>query len=46
MNLRITAKCHAHLQTLIETPAKFQKDMAKTIGGVAFTRLDIICDGQ
>ena len=41
MNLRITAKCHAHLQTLTKTPGKFQKDLANTIGGVAFTRF---CD--
>ena len=38
MNLRITAKRHAHLQTLIKTSA-----MAKTVGGVAFTGLR---DGQ
>ena len=34
-NLRITAKCHVHLQTLTKTPAKFQKDPGKIIGGVA-----------
>ena len=34
-NLRITAKPHAHLQTLKKTPAKFQKDPAKIVG-VAF----------
>ena len=27
--VRITAKRHAHLQTLTKTPAKFQKDPAK-----------------
>ena len=37
-NLRITAKCHAHLQTLKkQTPAKIQKYPAKTVGGVACT---------
>ena len=43
INVRITVKCHAHIQTLTKTPAKFQKDPAKTVGGVAFTRF---CDGQ
>ena len=38
-NLRITAKHHAHLQTLTKTPAKLKKDRAKTIGGVAFARV-------
>ena len=33
------AKRHAHLQTLTQIPAKFRKDPAKTVGGVAFTRL-------
>ena len=42
-NLRITAKRHAHLQTLTETPTKFQNNSAKTVGGVAFTRF---CDRQ
>ena len=42
----ITTKPHAHLQTLAKTPAKFQKDPAKTAGGVAFTRVDTFCDGQ
>ena len=36
-NLRITAKFHAHLQTLTKTPVKFQKDPAKTVGEIAFT---------
>ena len=44
-NLRITAIPHAHPQTLTKTPAKFQRDPAKTVGGVTFTRLDAICDG-
>ena len=41
INLRITAKCHAHLHTLTKTHAKFQKDPAKTVGGVAFTRYPV-----
>ena len=45
INLRITAKPHAHLQTLTKTPAKFPKDTTKMVG-VAFTRLDTICDRQ
>ena len=40
--LRITAKRHAHLQTLTKTPAKLIKDPAKTVKGVAFRRF---CDG-
>ena len=31
MNLRITAKPHAHIQTLTKAPAKFQKDLAKIV---------------
>ena len=46
INLRITAKNQAHLQTLTEIPAKFRKDPCKIVGGAAFTGLDIICDGQ
>ena len=46
INLSITAKCHAHLQTLTKTAAKFQKYPVKLIGGVGLTRLDKICDGQ
>ena len=45
-NLRITAKPHAHLQTLTKPPVKFQKDPDKIVGEVAFIRLDTICDGQ
>ena len=41
INLRITAKRHAHRQTLTKPPAKFQKDPVKTVGGVAFTKF---CD--
>ena len=37
INLRITAKHHLHLQTLTKTPAKFQKDPAKTVGVDALT---------
>ena len=46
INPRITAKRHAHLQTLTKILEKFQKDPTKIAGGVAFTRLDTICDGQ
>ena len=38
INLRITTKCHSHLQTLTKTPAMFKKDPVKTVGGFAFTR--------
>ena len=41
INLRITAKRHAHLQTLTKTPAKFHKSPAKTVGVVAFTRYPV-----
>ena len=44
--LRITAKCHVHLQTLTKTPVKFKKDLDKIEGGVAFTIFDTVCDGQ
>ena len=43
INLRVTAKHHAHLQTLTKTPTTFQKDPAKTVAEVAVTRF---CDGQ
>ena len=46
INLRITVKRYAHLHPLTKTPAKFQKDHAKTQGEVAFTRLDTFCDRQ
>ena len=45
INLRNTAKFHAHLHTLTKTLVKFQKDPDK-VAGVAFTRLDMICNGQ
>ena len=46
INLRITAKCNAHLQILTKTPAKFKKDPLKT-AGVAFTRYQVsICVGR
>ena len=38
VNPKITAKRHAHLQALTKNSAKFQKDTAKTVGEVAFTR--------
>ena len=46
INLKITVKCHAHLQTFTKTPVKFQKDPDKIVGGIVFTILDTICDGQ
>ena len=46
INLRIAVKSQAHLQTLTKTPAKFQKDLSKIEGGVAFTRVYTFCDGQ
>ena len=41
MNLRITVKLHALFQTLTKRPAKFQKDPAKTVEGVWFTRYPV-----
>ena len=38
INLRIISKPHPHLQTMTKTPAKFQKDRHKIVGGVAHTR--------
>ena len=37
-NLRIISKPHAYLQTMYNTPVKFQKNQYKTVGGVAHTR--------
>ena len=37
----ITAKRSADLQTLTKMLAKFQKDPAKTVGVVAFTRYPV-----
>ena len=34
INLRVTSKCHAHLQSLTKTPVKFQKDWDKIVGGL------------
>ena len=34
----IAAKRHAHLQTLIQTSAKFQKDTVKIVGEVALAK--------
>ena len=31
INLRITTRAHAHIQTLTKTPAKIQKDLAKIV---------------
>ena len=36
--LWIPVKRHAHLQNLTKIHAEFQKDWAKIVGGVAFTR--------
>ena len=35
---RILKKTHAHLQTILKTPVKFQKDRTKTVGGVKGTK--------
>ena len=35
---RILKKTHAHLQTILKTPVKFQKDQPKTVGGVKGTK--------
>ena len=45
INLRITAKPHAHVQTLSKTHVKFQNDQTQIVG-IAFTRVDIFFDGQ
>ena len=37
-NFRILKKPHAHLQTILKTPVKFQKDRTKTVGGVKGTK--------
>ena len=41
INLRVTAKLHAHLETLTKTSVEFQKDPNKIVGGVAFTRYPV-----
>ena len=38
INLRIISKSHAHLQVMIKTSVKLQKNQNKTVGGVACTR--------
>ena len=35
---RILKKPYAHLQTILKTPVKFQKDRSKTVGGVKGTK--------
>ena len=35
INLRIISKPHAHLQSMVKTSVKFQKNWNKTVGGVA-----------
>ena len=37
-NFRILKKAHAHLQTILKTPVKFQKDRTKTVGGFKGTK--------
>ena len=41
INLRITSNPHAHLQTMKNTPVKFQTNWHNTVGGVAHTRYPI-----
>ena len=36
-NFRILKKAHAHFQTTLKAPVKFQKDRFKTVGGVVRT---------
>ena len=38
INLRIISKPHAHLQSMMKTSVRFQKNGNKTVGGVAHTR--------
>ena len=38
INLRNISKPHAHLQSMMKTSVKFQKNLNKTVGGVAHTR--------
>ena len=38
ITLRIISKSHAHLQSMVKTSVKFQKNQNKTVGGVAPTR--------
>ena len=38
INLRIISKSHAHLQSMVKTSVKFQKNLNITVGGVACTR--------
>ena len=38
IDLRIRSKPHAHLQSMVKTFVKFQKNRNKTVGGVAHTR--------
>ena len=45
-NFRILKKQYAYLQTILKTPAKFQKDWPKTVGGVADTRMVVGADGR
>ena len=41
-NLRIISKQYAHLQTMNLTPVKFQRNRSKTVGGVAYTRYQLL----
>ena len=38
INLMIISKPHAHLQSMVKTSVKFQKNQNKTVGGVVHTR--------
>ena len=38
INLRIISKPYAHLQSMMKTSVKFQKNWNKTVGGVVHTR--------
>ena len=45
-NFRILKKQYAYLQTILKTLVKFQKDLPKTIGGVADTKMVVGADGR
>ena len=36
------SKPHVYFQTIFKTPAKFQKDLSKTVGGVALYKYPLI----
>ena len=41
INVRITVKGHAHLQTLTKHLQNFKKDLDKNVDGVAVTRFPV-----